>query len=57
LLDDLGRPVGDGGYQITFAIYDAPAGPAALWSETQPVAVEKGLFNVTLGAVTTIDAT
>ncbi|MBT8144118.1 MAG: hypothetical protein KJO55_05410, partial [Gammaproteobacteria bacterium] len=35
---------------ISFAIYDVPGGGAPLWSETQLVAVDGGLFNVKLGA-------
>ena len=56
LLDDQGRPVADDNYDITFAIYDVPAGGTALWSELQAVAVEDGLFSVTLGTVTAINA-
>ncbi|MBN1136633.1 MAG: hypothetical protein JXM73_08600, partial [Anaerolineae bacterium] len=52
LLDDQGRPVPDDDYDLTFAIYDVAAGGAALWSEVQTVAVEDGLFSVTLGTVT-----
>jgi len=46
-----GKPVADGSYAVTFSLYDVPSGGIALWSETQTVTVEKGLFNVLLGNV------
>lgn len=55
LLDDQGNPVTDGAYTLTFALYDTLSGTTALWSETQAVAVERGLFNVTLGAGAALD--
>ena len=55
LLDSAGSPVADGDYQLTLTIYDVITGGTALWSETQTVAVENGLFNATLGSVTAID--
>ncbi len=53
LTDDTGSPVSDGGYSLTFRIYDAETAGAELWSETQPtVAVSGGLFKVHLGSAT-----
>ena len=39
---------------VTFTIYDAETGGTALWTETHPaVDVDKGLFDVQLGSITT----
>ncbi len=57
LTDSSGNPVTDGNYQITFRLYDeddATVGDA-LWTETQNVPVEDGLFHVTLGATQPIE--
>lgn len=51
LTDPSGTPVMDGSYTMSFKLYDAPTTPAALWSETQVVAVREGVFNVELGSV------
>ncbi len=51
LRDAGGDPVPDGVYQMDFAIYDAPSGGTALWSETQSVAVLDGAFSVELGLI------
>ena len=45
----------DGIMNITFTLYDTEAGRANLWSETQTVNVESGLFSVQLGSLTAID--
>jgi hypothetical protein len=55
LTDGAGTPVADGSYDITFAIYDAPTGGSALWTETNTVSVTGGLFGLTLGAISPID--
>jgi len=47
----MGDPVPDGDYEITFALYDVASGGTALWTETQTVTVENGLFSVLLGSV------
>jgi len=46
-----GDPVPDGDYDIRFALYGVASGGTALWTETQTVTVETGLFNVLLGSV------
>jgi hypothetical protein len=52
LSDDTGQPVPDGGYDFTFALYDAPDGGNLLWSETQSgVTVQRGTFVALLGSV------
>ncbi len=52
LTDVNGTAVTDGAYEMTFRLYDALDGGTALWSETQTVPVQDGLFNVLLGTVT-----
>ena len=54
LLDNLGAPVTDGSRNITFRIFNVSVGGAALWSETQSVSTQDGLFNVILGSVAAI---
>jgi hypothetical protein len=57
LEDTEGRPVADGAYDFTFALYAEEIGGEALWSEMQPgVAVEDGAFAVLLGGVEPIPA-
>ena len=52
LTDPLGNPL-TGSKTVIFRVYDASAGGALLWSETQAaVAVFNGLLNVQLGSVT-----
>lgn len=41
--------------QMVFRIYDAASGGTALWTETQTVAVNGGIYNVRLGSITPID--
>ncbi|HWO56467.1 MAG TPA: hypothetical protein VNN55_02760 [bacterium] len=54
-LDDAnGVPLADGNYSVTFRLYDAAAGGALLWQETQTVATVDGVFSVMLGAQDTI---
>ena len=50
LTDAGGAVVADGDYGMTFALYSVPSGGTALWTETQTVAVAKGIFNVILGS-------
>jgi hypothetical protein len=47
--------VPDGSYNLTFAIYDVPSGGTALWTEAQPVVVNKGIFSAILGLGTALD--
>jgi hypothetical protein len=60
LTDAGGAPL-TGDVDITFRLYDAPSGGAALWTETHTgqnaVPVEDGLFNVMLGSLTPISST
>jgi hypothetical protein len=52
LKDAAGVPVPDGNYQLTFRLYNVASGGAALWTETQTLAVAGGILNATLGSVT-----
>lgn len=44
----------DSTYSVTFRLYDAAAGGALLWDETQPIMTSAGLSNVLLGSVTPV---
>ncbi len=44
-----GTPV-DGTVSMQFALYDSLSGGSALWSETQSVSVNNGIYSVVLGA-------
>ena len=48
LTDSSGIPIDDS-VSIVFAIYDIDIGGTALWSETQSVIIDKGVFSVELG--------
>jgi hypothetical protein len=49
LADDTGTPVADGDYILVFSMYDDSTGGSLLWTETQNVTVQGGLFDVQLG--------
>ncbi len=51
LTDAAGTSVADGNYTLTFALYDAPNTPTALWTEAQIVAVKAGIFNTQIGSL------
>ncbi len=53
MFDAIGRPV-SGNRTIVFAIYDAPTGGAALWTESHDVAFDDGYFVVALGETTAL---
>lgn len=55
LADTAGVPL-TGSYAMTFALYTAPTGGSALWSESRTVAATDGVFSVMLGEVTPISA-
>jgi len=54
LLDDTGMPFAGDTVSMTFSIYDGETAGAGLWSESQVVEVEDGIYNVRLGEVTPI---
>jgi hypothetical protein len=49
LTDGAGTPMPDATYDITFALYYQETGGSAFWTQTMPVFVSGGIFNVTLG--------
>ena len=51
LVDTNGNPL-SGTYNITFTVYDAATAGTSLWTETQSVTLENGIFGVKLGAST-----
>lgn len=56
LTDQTGTPVNDGTYTLIFRLYSVQQGGSALWEETHgTVVVEDGLFDVSLGTLTTLD--
>ena len=56
LEDSMGIPI-DKKLQMTFAIYDAPAGGANLWSEIRDIEVNDGRYSVILGEINPINLT
>ena len=54
LYDNTSNPL-TGIYEITFRIYDAESNGTELWSETDSVDCENGLYNVILGLIAPID--
>lgn len=56
LNDADGKPVADGDYTISFAVYDDPLVGSVQWTEVQLVTTKKGRFNVLLGSVTELPA-
>ncbi|MFZ1731283.1 MAG: hypothetical protein WBQ23_09585 [Bacteroidota bacterium] len=54
LTDISGQPVANGSHSLTFALYDAQTGGAALWSEVQNATTTNGVFNVQLGRATAL---
>jgi hypothetical protein len=54
LTDTGGNPVADGGYDITFTIYDSATAGNSKWTEDRTVTTSDGLFSVLLGSLTQI---
>ncbi|MSP12524.1 MAG: hypothetical protein EXR62_06155 [Chloroflexi bacterium] len=52
-----GNPKPDGSYTMLFGLYGVASGGAVLWTETQSVAVNNGLFSVLLGGTTALNQT
>nr|HQV31323.1 hypothetical protein [Calditrichia bacterium] len=55
LSDGNGAVVADGGYDITFRLYDEEGGGSELWSETQTISVSDGVFSAMLGSANALD--
>jgi microcystin-dependent protein len=56
LLDSAGDPVVDGSYNIDFGLYTAATLGSPVWTESQTVTTQDGLFSVMLGSVSTLNA-
>ncbi len=57
LTDTLGNPVTNPSLSMVFSIWNASAAGTQKWTETQSIAVEKGIFHVLLGNITPIPDT
>lgn len=57
LLDDSGNPVPDGNYAVEYRIFNVPDGGSAVYTESQSVTIEDGLFTTSLGLTSTITPT
>jgi hypothetical protein len=55
LTDSLGNPIASGTFDLAFRIYSQPEGGSSLWTETQTVELEAGLYSVELGSINPID--
>ncbi len=55
LVDTTGNPL-TGAQSIVFKLYSVPSGGTALWTETQSVTPDNGIFSVSLGGVTQLPA-
>ncbi len=54
LTDDTGQPVQNDVYEITFKIYNQESGGNPIWTETQNVLTNDGIFHVLLGSINEI---
>src|ERR1700730_2827947 len=53
LFDSANHPV-EGPTQFVFGLYEEPSGGSAVWTETQTIVLDSGLFSAKLGVVTAI---
>jgi len=49
LLDNSGQPVADGDYEMTISIYQVASGGTEVFSQTQQIPVQDGLFTTSVG--------
>ncbi|MEZ4519426.1 MAG: hypothetical protein R3C44_22230 [Chloroflexota bacterium] len=49
LLDSSGNPVADGNYEVEYVLFHSATGGTGVYTETQTIAVENGLFTTSLG--------
>ena len=56
LLTASSSAVADGTYSIVFRLYTVPTAGSNIWTETQSVSVQSGLFSVMLGTTTSLAA-
>lgn len=50
LSDNLGNPVADDEYSITFRVYDSESGGEVLWQEDRNIKTTDGVYHILLGA-------
>ncbi|MBN2104057.1 hypothetical protein JW835_08470, partial [bacterium] len=55
LTNENGESVPDGEYRLSFSLYDVEEEGDALWTESQTVVVEKGIFSALLGSEIPMD--
>lgn len=55
--DGAGQAMADGSYALTFRLYTQAMGGTPLWTETQTLDVNGGVFNAQLGSVTALTPT
>ncbi|PIS46694.1 MAG: hypothetical protein COT17_07205, partial [Elusimicrobia bacterium CG08_land_8_20_14_0_20_51_18] len=55
LIDTIGNPLA-GTYSVTFKLYDAASSGSLLWSETQSVTTDNGIFSAALGSSSALPA-
>ena len=55
LVDANGNPL-SGTYSLTFRIYDTASAGTQIWTETQSLALDNGIFSASLGASTALAA-
>ena len=56
LKDSSGNAVTNHSLSMVFSIYSAASGGSALWTETQTVSVEAGIYSIQLGSATAISS-
>ena len=52
---DTGEPVADGSHTMTFRLYETASGGSELWTETEDISVQNGVFSTLLGDQTPLD--
>jgi len=54
LVDNSGLTVADSTYTVVFSLYNVSSGGSAIWTETDSVTTKNGIFQVALGANTSL---
>jgi len=55
LLDSSGDPVADGNYEVIYHLYNSAIEGSPVYTDTQTVVVEDGLFTTSIGAIDSIE--
>lgn len=53
-LTNLAGVPSNGNFSVVFSVWDSASGGSQLWTETQPVSISNGIYNVTLGTGTAL---